>query len=336
MNRYTFDDDGAGPSSPPPYTEDDGAAAYASFGFASQEDYDAYVKQLSAHSTMVPTPSRRAQEEADAQFARMLQEEEEKAYSVQRQEEDASQRRVNEAVSCRVCGTPYTQDPWKLVELRCGNVVCQPCLKALRLGEATTLSAFVCPVIACKHQLSEFEMRQFDELALASFERLSFSSEGLVQCPSCACQYEVMAPTADALVQAPHHDANGRELSVVSREHYAKARVRCPQCNVEFCSECNRTPYHLGLTCDMVSRREKSTVCRFCENLTGSDADVCTSQECVEKAATACQEVMQCGYRCCGMVGEREAGAECVGCLRGDCATCRNKAVGVLPCGKGA
>jgi hypothetical protein len=44
-------------------------------------------------------------------------------------------------------------------------------------------------------------------------------------------------------------DDMGNPISKEAAEHMASFRVRCSNCAKNFCTVCNRTPYHVGRTC---------------------------------------------------------------------------------------
>ena len=44
----------------------------------------------------------------------------------------------------------------------------------------------------------------------------------------------------------------GQVISKEAAIHYSKYRVKCPTCEIAFCSEinCKSRPYHIGYTCE--------------------------------------------------------------------------------------
>ena len=89
--------------------------------------------------------------------------------------------------------------------------------------------------------------------------RAYFTSEGYVQCPSCASWLEPLPPSwmtgvpeLDRTPPAGVHtrDAAGRMLSREQALDAAKHSFRCPGCATTFCSACRTMPYHLGATCE--------------------------------------------------------------------------------------
>jgi rRNA maturation endonuclease Nob1 len=50
-------------------------------------------------------------------------------------------------------------------------------------------------------------------------------------------------------VQKGLKDERGNPLSKEAAEHMAKHRIRCHNCEKNFCASCNNDPYHLGKLC---------------------------------------------------------------------------------------
>jgi hypothetical protein len=53
-------------------------------------------------------------------------------------------------------------------------------------------------------------------------------------------------------------------LNKVAANHMAKNRVRCNECERNFCASCKAEPYHIGKTCAQHERESKLKKCRFC------------------------------------------------------------------------
>ena len=58
-------------------------------------------------------------------------------------------------------------------------------------------------------------------------------------------------------------DDKGEIISPKSADHMALFRVRC-KCDINFCSSCNTTPYHVGKTCEELKDYKAASKCRVC------------------------------------------------------------------------
>jgi hypothetical protein len=50
-------------------------------------------------------------------------------------------------------------------------------------------------------------------------------------------------------VQRGLKDERGNLLTAEAAQHMANHRIRCAECNKNFCASCNTCPYHLGKVC---------------------------------------------------------------------------------------
>ena len=85
-------------------------------------------------------------------------------------------------------------------------------------------------------------------------------AEGMTKCPNCSevFAFEPSAPNYQA------KDDTGKTLSREAAEHMANNRVRCWKCAKNFCTKCNKEPYHLGMTCEDAEKHRVALKCRFC------------------------------------------------------------------------
>lgn len=103
----------------------------------------------------------------------------------------------------------------------------------------------------------------------------------------------------------------------------SKCRVRCRDCNKNFCSQCDIEPYHLGYSCEAWKEYQDAVKCRFCgdailqqlEGLGEAFKDVCHKAECQSQIAESCVKMKECGHACKGFNGEEE----CLPCLNAEC-----------------
>jgi E3 ubiquitin-protein ligase MYCBP2 len=100
----------------------------------------------------------------------------------------------------------------------------------------------------------------------------------------------------------------------------ANNRIRCNECNKNFCIKCKAEPYHVGKTCE---ESKNNAICRFCnEKLTqpspsmkAAFKDVCRKNECFDLMQASCDKLLPCGHPCCGTKGEKK----CMPCLEPEC-----------------
>lgn len=141
---------------------------------------------------------------------------------------------------------------------------------------------------------------------------------GMIKC-KCGNSFQV----AESSVDYKQKDEKGNVLSKQAAEHMAKCRVRCPNCSNNFCSQCNKEPYHLGYTCEEAERYANAQKCRFClEELKGPSKDrrpafkaCCDKEDCVKIREQCCDKQLPCGHWCRGFKGEKK----CLPCLNVDC-----------------
>jgi E3 ubiquitin-protein ligase MYCBP2 len=111
----------------------------------------------------------------------------------------------------------------------------------------------------------------------------------------------------------------------------AECRVRCPNCQNNFCSQCNKEPYHLGYTCEEAERYANAATCRFClEELKKPSSSqnpafraCCDSEECSKIRDLCCDKKLPCGHWCRGFKNEKK----CLPCLNKDCIKKYNEGV---------
>lgn len=104
--------------------------------------------------------------------------------------------------------------------------------------------------------------------------------------------------------------------------------MRCTQCQIVFCADCKRNPYHVGFTCEQAAHDEVARKCRFCqEEMSGKSRsdqpcfkDVCQEKDCLEVMFKTCAKMHPCGHPCCGFKDEKQ----CLPCLEPECAEKHN------------
>lgn len=116
----------------------------------------------------------------------------------------------------------------------------------------------------------------------------------------------------------------GNPISKEAAEHMASFRVRCSNCTKNFCTVCNRTPYHVGKTCKDAEKNENARKCRFClevikgvtpPSMVQAFKNVCRKPDCLNEMNSSCAKMHACGHPCGGFANEKE----CLPCLEPDC-----------------
>eukprot|EP00753_Platysulcus_tardus_P014804 PLAT4540.1.p1 GENE.PLAT4540.1~~PLAT4540.1.p1 ORF type:complete len:829 (+),score=264.74 PLAT4540.1:25-2487(+) len=228
----------------------------------------------------------------------------------------------------------------------CGHVLCAACLKAT-VAEAVAAcktSSMCCPVPSCSADLPPHVLQQalteaeFERYLEAGLSEFLHTDEFIVECPheGCAavCSVDVMNE-ADVPADVGETDDDGKPLSADAWLHFNLHRIRCRECNKDFCASCRYAPYHKGFTCEGWLAFQAAAHCRFCgcqltddnradgaDELAETLRDVCSDEECVEKRALSCARVKACGHACGGCAGESEDW--CLPCLQPACLQARN------------
>lgn len=243
-------------------------------------------------------------------------EEERRKQALQHQEEQS-------AFVCGQCKSPKEFEQLTFLQA-CGHFFCRPCLKefALEKIQAVRCSEIVCPENGCakpigaadlKPILSEKEMDLLQENSVK--EVFSANPDQFTQCPQCKTVIERVAENKGA---SPAQNQNimgldGKPVSADALRHRDQHRLRCRDCQTEFCAACRKEPYHLGFTCDTFSNYERARKCRFCSTQLHSKTnqapskgwapalqDCCTSPDCLARRQIACPRTLPCGHFCSG------------------------------------
>ena len=169
----------------------------------------------------------------------------------------------------------------QLADLRdCPHAICRHCLvqataDALSAPRLDGCAAVVlCPVAGCDCTVDADELHallppdhpvllQYAEESLSSVLGRVFSAgTSLVTCPMCASSFAVRPGTVGELTASARvemADASDEALA-----DFARHRVRCPDCSLEFCSSCSAAPFHYGhASCQAAARAGEAYNCRF-------------------------------------------------------------------------
>jgi phage FluMu protein Com len=66
----------------------------------------------------------------------------------------------------------------------------------------------------------------------------------MVKC-KCGNMIEIM----EGKLYLDYKKDDGKLINKTAAKHMSQYRVRCPECQINFCSSCKEEPYHIGKTC---------------------------------------------------------------------------------------
>lgn len=87
----------------------------------------------------------------------------------------------------------------------------------------------------------------------------------LVQCPGCATRFSMVPGQPGDVV------AGVGPMSKEAALDYSRHRVRCVECQLEFCTGCGQAPFHVGeASCQAAKQAKGTRSCRFCSKTLNS------------------------------------------------------------------
>ena len=226
--------------------------------------------------------------------------------------------------------------------LKCNHNVCPACIEEMVQRRMKGLLQDVfCPIEDCNEVLSPNEIQEnIDEELYKSYLDFCFqkfieeSTEVIIHdCPNEDCTYRMSVETRTLeeienlnVNTITHRGEDGRLLSRPTWIHFNRYRIRCRECQEDFCTECKAIPYHLGMTCEQYKSYQGSRKCRFCQQSLQSEnsapsssyealQNCCNDKECLEEREYACEKTLPCSHFCGGIRGE----SKCLPCLHDDC-----------------
>jgi phage FluMu protein Com len=63
------------------------------------------------------------------------------------------------------------------------------------------------------------------------------------------CKCGNMIEVVEGKLYLDYKKDDGKLINKTAAKHMSQYRVRCPECQINFCSSCNEEPYHIGKTC---------------------------------------------------------------------------------------
>lgn len=225
--------------------------------------------------------------------------------------------------------------------LGCGHIICKDCVHSvvedgIANGTAVEIN---CPILSCDYQLQPNEIQSsiseelFTSYLDSCFKGFIEKESDLIPCPNEECSslmefvdidnHELKLLQNNEITQKGE---DGRNLSRIAWIHFNQFRIRCRDCQQDFCAHCNIIPYHLGMDCEQYKEYLKAKKCRFCQTKLKSGQlappssypalqNCCKSEECIAIREITCEKTLNCSHFCGGGRGE----TKCLPCLEEDC-----------------
>ena len=104
------------------------------------------------------------------------------------------------------------------------------------------------------------QREEYDKIILANF---MIQNPDLVRCNCGNIMY-----VEQGQIDMNQKDSNNKPISREAAECMSKYRVRCSQCQKNFCSNpgCLEEPYHEFKTCKQHKEHKEALKCRFCQS----------------------------------------------------------------------
>ncbi|CDW80922.1 e3 ubiquitin-protein ligase [Stylonychia lemnae] len=206
-------------------------------------------------------------------------------------------RQLQYQETCKYCERVFTECASKSQQLKCPD-----CGGTVQEWEAREI-------------LTQKELEEIENLQKA---QLLAQNKNLVSC-SCGEYMEVVPGKIDM----NQKDDKGAPISQDAAVHMSMFRVRCNNCQKNFCAKCQSEPYHLGKTCEQHKEFKEAAKCRYCLNklngpppsMNPAFKEVCRQAVCIDLMAKQCAKMLACGHPCCGIKDEKE----CLPCLHPLC-----------------
>jgi hypothetical protein len=197
---------------------------------------------------------------------------------------------------------------------KCDHQVCKKCLEERIIDNYPEVH---CPDENCKGQILEPEMdsvlgkERFNQLQTDMVNKVIEGDKGVVVCP-CGNAIEVI-PEDKVNYAAKKEDGTG--ITKTAAKHMSQNRIRCNECEKNFCRKCMVEPYHIGATCAQHEKQKNQRKCKFCQcNIRGNKV-VCTKRRCKYQMGQCCATLLECGHACAGQNWEPQHPP----CLHEDC-----------------
>jgi len=218
-----------------------------------------------------------------------------------------------EIPSCSLC-----KDPTNFTYLECCHEICFNCLNKLISKD---LYGSECPKCNEKIKADYIKMLMGEEKYLEMDSRslaAHLKDDQIIICCNEKCKEKIVFEKGN--VNFNQKDDKGSQLSVKACNDFANQRCRCPTCKIEFCVECNTSPYHIGKTCEEQKVINNSKKCRYCgeainKSNRGPSDICCNSFECTERFENSCKKTLNCGHKCYGHKNE----CSCLPCIDPEC-----------------
>lgn len=225
--------------------------------------------------------------------------------------------------------------------LPCGHSICFECIqKIVEEGIKNKAAGQLrCPINSCDYLLQPNEIQQsileelFNSYLDSCLQGFLEQETDLIPCPNEDClslmdfiDLDVSELKKLQTSEITQKGEDGRKLSRSAWVHFNQFRLRCRECQQDFCANCKISPYHLGMNCEQYIEYQKAKKCRFCQSslLPGQFAPLssypalqncCKNEVCIEIREMSCEKTLKCSHYCGGGRGE----LKCLPCLEEEC-----------------
>ena len=97
------------------------------------------------------------------------------------------------------------------------------------------------------------------ELQKEMINKVIEEDSGIIQC-ACGNAIEVLKGEIDYNVKKE----DGSGITKTAAKHMAQFRIRCNECEKNFCKSCKVEPYHIGFNCAQYQKNKNQRKCKFC------------------------------------------------------------------------
>jgi len=120
----------------------------------------------------------------------------------------------------------------------------------------------------------------------------------VTKCPSCTNEYIVMSEYREEYNDnyVPNVTILGKKMEVSYAKEYQLNRIKCLNCENDYCKKCSKIGYHTGYTCKEWILYEKSGKCVYCKDVVEKGSNICSSEKCKHYKQCTVEDEVECGH----------------------------------------
>jgi len=142
----------------------------------------------------------------------------------------------DDIITCQIC---HNLD---FDYLDCCHPICKDCFFQEANKNFSNMMCKICSSVIEEGMKIQFmQQSKYNEYQEKALKELI--GDDVKTCPNCKENFLLDKGRIDLSAK----DEKGQKLSEQSAKHYAENRCKCPSCKTEFCIECKKSPYHLGI-----------------------------------------------------------------------------------------